>query len=463
MLRRDRQLRTQLYQIKDAALFALALWMAWLLRATLDLNILEGKALPPFDQFAWLYLVIVPVAPLILELQGFYQRPLLCSRAATGWLLFKGCVFMTLGIIVVLFLFNMKELNRLVIIFFGIISFLLVYLSEELLRWGYKSTYGQSQLRKRVMLVGTAEDTARMKADLATKTDESLEVVAEVDINDATGDQMLKLLHERSPNSVILNAKHTYFGQIEKAIQACELEGVDVWLVADFFRTQISRTSFDDFYGRPVIVFRSVPEYSWQGIVKQAIDVVGAFLLIIFSSPILLGATLAIRLTSPGPVLFRQRRCGLNGRPFTMLKFRSMVSHAEQLKVELAALNEMTGPVFKLTNDPRVTPVGRFLRKWSVDEFPQLFNVLRGEMSLVGPRPLPVDEVERFDDPAHRRRLSVKPGLTCLWQVSGRNNVCDFKEWVRLDLEYIDNWSLWLDLKILCRTVPVVLVGTGAK
>ena len=146
-----------------------------------------------------------------------------------------------------------------------------------------------------------------------------------------------------------------------------------------------------------------------------------------------------------------------------MLKFRSMVSDAEQRKVELAALNEMSGPVFKLTNDPRVTPVGRILRKWSIDELPQLFNVLRGEMSLVGPRPLPVDEVERFDDPSHRRRLSVKPGITCLWQVSGRSQVTDFKDWVRLDLEYIDNWSLWLDVKILCRTLPVVIVGTGAK
>jgi lipopolysaccharide/colanic/teichoic acid biosynthesis glycosyltransferase len=146
-----------------------------------------------------------------------------------------------------------------------------------------------------------------------------------------------------------------------------------------------------------------------------------------------------------------------------MYKFRTMVTNAEQLKAELAALNEMSGPVFKLTNDPRVTPVGRWLRKFSLDEFPQLFNVLRGEMSLVGPRPLPVDEVRRFDDLAHRRRLSVKPGLTCLWQVSGRNNVSDFKDWVRLDLEYIDNWSLWLDLKILWRTVPVVLAGTGAR
>jgi lipopolysaccharide/colanic/teichoic acid biosynthesis glycosyltransferase len=140
-----------------------------------------------------------------------------------------------------------------------------------------------------------------------------------------------------------------------------------------------------------------------------------------------------------------------------------MVTNAEQLKHELAAMNEMSGPVFKLVNDPRITPFGRLLRKFSIDEFPQLFNVLRAEMSLVGPRPLPVDEVRRFNDPAHRRRLSVKPGLTCLWQVSGRNKVKDFRDWVRLDLEYIDNWSLWLDLKILCRTLPVVFTGAGAS
>jgi lipopolysaccharide/colanic/teichoic acid biosynthesis glycosyltransferase len=140
-----------------------------------------------------------------------------------------------------------------------------------------------------------------------------------------------------------------------------------------------------------------------------------------------------------------------------------MVTNAEQFKHELEAMNEMSGPVFKVTNDPRVTPIGKFLRKYSLDELPQLFNVLRTEMSLVGPRPLPVDEVKRFENLAHRRRLSVKPGLTCLWQISGRNSISDFREWVRLDLEYIDNWSLWLDLKILIRTIPAVLRGTGAK
>ena len=153
----------------------------------------------------------------------------------------------------------------------------------------------------------------------------------------------------------------------------------------------------------------------------------------------------------------------VNGAPFTIFKFRTMTSNAEQLKHELAAMNEMSGPVFKVTNDPRITPFGKFLRKFSLDELPQLFNVLRGEMSLVGPRPLPVDEVKRFNDLAHRRRLSVKPGLTCLWQVSGRNQITDFRDWVRLDLEYIDNWSIWLDLLILLRTIPAVVVGSGAK
>jgi lipopolysaccharide/colanic/teichoic acid biosynthesis glycosyltransferase len=153
----------------------------------------------------------------------------------------------------------------------------------------------------------------------------------------------------------------------------------------------------------------------------------------------------------------------LNGRPFTMFKFRSMQSGADQHQAELAQHNEMRGPVFKVSADPRVTPLGRFLRRFSLDELPQLWNVLRGEMSLVGPRPLPIEEVKRFADDAHRRRLSVKPGLTCLWQISGRNDIADFDDWVRLDLAYIDQWSLWLDLKILIATIPVALLGRGGR
>jgi exopolysaccharide biosynthesis polyprenyl glycosylphosphotransferase len=186
-------------------------------------------------------------------------------------------------------------------------------------------------------------------------------------------------------------------------------------------------------------------------------------LVLLIVIPVIPLIALAIKLTSPGPVFFHQQRSGLNGSPFTLYKFRTMVTNAEQFKHELEAMNEMSGPVFKVTNDPRVTPIGKFLRKYSLDELPQLYNVLRTEMSLVGPRPLPVDEVKRFENLAQRRRLSVKPGLTCLWQISGRNQISDFRDWVRLDLEYIDNWSLWLDLKILVRTIPAVLIGTGAK
>jgi exopolysaccharide biosynthesis polyprenyl glycosylphosphotransferase len=290
-----------------------------------------------------------------------------------------------------------------------------------------------------------------------------VEILAELDLNTSTIEQLVRLLHEHSVNGVILNAQGSYFDQVEAAVRACELEGVEAWLIADFFKTQISRTSFDDFYGRPILVFRSTPEASWESVLKHLIDRVGAFVLVILFSWLFALVALVIKLTSPGPVLFRQQRSGLNGRPFTIYKFRTMVTDAEQRKHELAAMNEMSGPVFKMTQDPRVTPVGRILRKFSLDEFPQLFNVLRGEMSLVGPRPLPVDEVKQFNDLAHRRRLSVKPGLTCLWQISGRNNVKDFKDWVRLDLEYIDNWSLWLDFKILWWTVPIVLTGAGAK
>jgi exopolysaccharide biosynthesis polyprenyl glycosylphosphotransferase len=463
MLRRHRQIRTQIHQLMDACLFAVSFWLAYVLRS--NPYITSAFQLPPvgeFESFVWLYLVLIPAAPLILEAQGFYNRPLLCPRRATLWPLFKGCLFTTIGLTIILYFFRLY-LARWVVIWFGGISFILVFIKEEIFRLAFTSKLAQTQYRRRFILVGTPDETSRMRLELQTKSQEEVEVLAELDLAQSPVDRLVEMLHEYSVNGVILSARHSYFEQLEAVIRACEVEGVEAWLVADFFRTQISRTSFDDFYGRPVMVFRTTPEASWQGVLKQVLDFVGALLLLLLTAIPFVIVSAIIKLTSRGPVLFRQQRAGLNGQPFIMFKFRTMVSNAEQLKDELAALNEMSGPVFKMTNDPRITTVGRWLRRFSLDEFPQLFNVLRGEMSLVGPRPLPVDEVRRFDDLAHRRRLSVKPGLTCLWQVSGRNNVSDFKDWVRLDLEYIDNWSLWLDVKILWRTVPIVLAGTGAR
>src|SRR4030095_16381947 len=178
-------------------------------------------------------------------------------------------------------------------------------------------------------------------------------------------------------------------------------------------------------------------------------------------APLFLLIALVIRGTSKGPVLFRQERAGLHGRPFVMFKFRTMNTDAEMQREEMQKFNQMSGPVFKMEADPRGRKVGRFLRRTSLDALPQLWSVFRGEMSLVGPRPLPLYEVAKFETPSQRRRLSMKPGLTCLWQISGRNEVKSFEQWVRMDLEYIDNWSLWLDIQILLRTIPVVFTGAG--
>jgi lipopolysaccharide/colanic/teichoic acid biosynthesis glycosyltransferase len=212
-----------------------------------------------------------------------------------------------------------------------------------------------------------------------------------------------------------------------------------------------------------MLVFRTTPEVSWTLLIKEIIDRVGSFTaLLIMTIPMAIAAVI-IRITSPGPVIFRQHRAGKHGKPFVMYKFRSMANDAEMRRAELEPFNQMNGPVFKVESDPRITPFGRWLRRTSFDEVPQLVNVLMGNMSLVGPRPLPLYEVEKFENTAQRRRLSVKPGLTCLWQIGGRNQVRDFGDWVKLDLDYIDHWSLGLDFKILLRTVPAVIFGSGAK
>jgi exopolysaccharide biosynthesis polyprenyl glycosylphosphotransferase len=489
MLRRDHQLRVQVNQLIDGGVFALGLWLAWLMRfywtyvgpkgADLifghkGVEVIFGTKVVAsvfgshgvdkialFPDFFWLFLVVITMTPVVLEWQGFYERQVFSPVKQMAWQLAKACTICAVGLILVDFMLK-PILSRGVFVLFGFCSFGLMFLKEEAVRVAYKSKMGQTQFKRRIILAGALEDIRRLQADIGKWT-EDLEVAGEFDLNSRPVEELVASLHEHSINAVVIAARHTFFDRVEKAIRACELEGIEIWLLADFFQTQISETSLDHFYGRPVLVFRCGTENSWPRLIKQILDFLGALAIFAVSWPFMLAAAIAIKISSRGPVLFKQERAGLNGKPFVMYKFRSMVTNAEQLKQELARLNEMSGPVFKVTNDPRVTKVGRLLRKFSLDEFPQLFNVLRFEMSLVGPRPLPLEEVKRFDDVSHRRRLSVRPGLTCTWQVSGRNDVKDFNDWVRMDLEYIDNWSLWLDTKILWRTIWVVLLGKGGR
>ena len=252
-----------------------------------------------------------------------------------------------------------------------------------------------------------------------------------------------------------------YGSLVETIVHECEEQGIIVRVRTGMSRLQIARSSVDELEGVPVMTFQSGPADSWQLIMKRVIDILGSVALLVALAPLFALVMLLIRLESQGSIFFAQERIGLNKRRFRMLKFRTMVDGADRLQHMLEGLNEADGPVFKIKKDPRITRVGKILRRFSIDEFPQLINVLLGDMSLVGPRPLPVRDVERIDIRWQKRRFSIKPGLTCLWQVSGRSDI-GFNEWVRLDLDYIDRWSLGLDLLILLKTIPAVFKGPGA-
>src|SRR5215831_7855744 len=250
----------------------------------------------------------------------------------------------------------------------------------------------------------------------------------------------------------------------ERAAEVASLakqHGILVRFDPNIFDLKFSQLNAEALGGPPQITAESSEIGGWPFLFKRVVDIVLSLISLVMLSPLFLVVGLLIKMTSSGPVFFAQRRVGLNKREFTMFKFRTMVHNAEQIQERLAHLNEMTGPAFKIKKDPRVTPLGRILRKTSIDELPQLFNVLRGDMSLVGPRAMSVRDYRLFSEDWQRRRFSVPPGITCLWQVCGRNNV-PFEQWMLLDMQYIDKWSLWLDFKILAQTIPAVIKGVGA-
>ena len=253
----------------------------------------------------------------------------------------------------------------------------------------------------------------------------------------------------------------SYYEHAAELVSRCEQHGIVIRFDSQVFKLRTPRFQGEDLEETSQLFAAANSAELMPAVMKRMLDCLcSSALLLILALPMLLVAML-VKLTSPGPIFFRQTRVGLNKRRFTIYKFRTMVVNAERLQEELLSMNEMTGPVFKIANDPRITPIGRILRKTSIDELPQLVNVLKGDMSLVGPRAMSLRDYERFDQDWQRRRFSVKPGITCLWQIYGRNSI-PFEKWMELDMQYIDKWSLWLDLTILARTLPAVLRGTGA-
>jgi len=253
----------------------------------------------------------------------------------------------------------------------------------------------------------------------------------------------------------------SYYDEIQAVVQQAEDQGIMIRFLSQLFDTSVAKSRSEFFENFSVVTMSSGPQDGWQFMVKRFLDVVLASFLLFVTLPVIVFAIIAITVDSPGPVFFIQKRIGYNKRIFSLYKFRTMVPGAEVMQAELETRNEMDGPVFKITNDPRITRVGKWLRKISIDELPQLLNVLKGDMSLVGPRPLPVRDYSGFDKDWQRRRFSVLPGITCTWQINGRNNI-SFEDWMKMDMEYIDNWKLVYDIKILFKTIPAVLKGRGA-
>jgi exopolysaccharide biosynthesis polyprenyl glycosylphosphotransferase len=346
-------------------------------------------------------------------------------------------------------------------------SFLLLFFCFNLLllavfRWYAPALVGAFQRGfgspYHLVIVGPPAKTAALERQLCQNTPFRIQVSAQLTENECHA-RLPELLSRQVVDEVIFNVDSSRLPALEEVFLHCDEEGVRTRVAIDFFPHVNSEITLDRVGEAPLLTFSAAPMDDLRLVLKRCFDVVVSAAALLVLAPFLVVIAILVKLSSPGPVLFRQARCGLNGRRFTMYKFRSMVEDAEARKAELGHLSERQ-VAFKAFNDPRVTPIGRWLRRFSLDELPQLYNVLRGDMSIVGPRPPVPEEVDRYER-WQRRRLRMRPGLTCLWAVSGRDRI-DFNTWMRMDISYIENWSLGLDWSIILRTIPHVLAGRGA-
>jgi len=328
---------------------------------------------------------------------------------------------------------------------------------------------------RNVLLVGTGPRARTASDSVESHPEWGLKIIGYLDDGDSDPDfaasvpyekihkliELPTLLRNETVDEVLVACPRAMLVQLPPVVQECAMVGIPVTLMTDLFGDQLPAPRVGRFDATRTLTFAPVHHNDLELLLKRGLDIVGAMVGLILSAPVIGLAAVAIRLDSKGPSFFRQVRVGLNGRRFEMVKLRTMTVGADRMKSQLMHLNEMDGPVFKLHDDPRITPVGAILRKLSVDEFPQFWNVLTGDMSLVGPRPPTPDEVIRYEGDT-RRRLSMRPGLTCYWQVSGRSNL-SFAEWIKLDLYYIDTFSIVNDMLIILRTIPTVLFARGAR
>jgi exopolysaccharide biosynthesis polyprenyl glycosylphosphotransferase len=412
----------------------------------------------------------------VFSFLGLYESKRLSHQRTEVFDVLRATSLATVALLLVGSLFSLSFIHPLFVVVFWLASTSTSVLSRRITRFLLEQIRLRGRNLRQIVIVGTNSRAIQFAQMLEAHPALGCRILGFVDqdwpgmaefhrtsysyICDLNG--FLSFLRESVVDEVViaLPIKSSYYEAAHIA-ELCGEQGITTRFLSDLFDRKLAyaKPEYGD-YDTLITIHAGAPQGRTL-FVKRLLDILISLSCIICFTPLFLITAILIKLTSPGPVFFVQKRLGLNKRVLSVCKFRTMVQGAEEKQAALEHLNEITGPVFKITDDPRITPIGKFLRKTSIDELPQLFNVLKGDMSLVGPRPLPLRDYRGFDKDWHRRRFSIRPGITCLWQISGRSTV-QFDRWMELDMEYIDHWSVWLDLEILIRTIPAVLKGSGA-
>jgi exopolysaccharide biosynthesis polyprenyl glycosylphosphotransferase len=478
MFREHARLFTLLQFVSDVALtclaFVIAYWARIHLGAVTPASLLHllNPELHPLLNYWWMVGLSTAWWAITASSIGLYRLGTRRSGWEKIWIIVESSVL--LGLFLGFLSFAMKlDFSRPLTALFAGIQALLLSLPRLVVHFKGRTISPPAQNRRNILIVGSGEKARDMGELVSRYSDWGLQILGYVrrDFDDpvspglkvlGTSADIPQIVEDNVVDQIIfVGSRPSDLDSFDGILEICQEQGIRTSVAVDLFPAKVSNVSMEFLENIPLLTFSMTPDHAFSLLVKRVMDIVLSALLLVLLFPFMTLVAILIKLTSKGPIIYRQVRCGLYGRRFVLYKFRSMKDGAEDVLWEIKHLNEMDGPVFKMRNDPRVTPLGRFLRRSSIDELPQFWNVLKGDMSLVGPRaPLP-EEVREYSR-WQRRRLSVKPGITCLWQVSGRNEI-DFHEWMKLDLQYIDNWSLLLDVKILLRTFPVVLMGKGAR
>jgi len=441
--------------IIDGLLVAISFCLAYLLRFKVLLFITPGT-IPLFEDYTKVLIFITLIWLAIFQLLGLYDKKKMSGLIDELAGLFLAVSIGSLLLLGLLFLYREYWVSRLVIFNAWIITFVILAIWRLVAHGINYSRYLNGWGLKNVLILGGGEMGELLALKIRQNRLLGYRLIGVLD--DTTN--VRQLVKTQKVQEILIASARFSDNQVLDIITECENLGVEFKLIPGILELIASRIDVDELGGLPLLTVSEIQLKGFKALIKRSVDICFSLFFIMLFSPIFIIFPVLIKLTSKGPLLFFQARLGKDGKPFPMFKFRSMVANAEDLLPELKEKSETEGHIFKIKNDPRMTPLGRFMRHWSIDELPQLFNVLFGQMSLVGPRPPLAREVEKYSS-WHKKRLRVRPGITGAWQVAGRSLI-PFEEMVRLDLYYIENWSLWLDFKILLKTIPVVLFGHGA-